>query len=438
MRNGSKILVCREIMDAKALRIAAHSPSSTNRFMCYPYGSNNHINSAVEIHQLLLRSPKPAKPLKTSRSWRETTKSIPTNTSCANILHLMDSLCLPITTDMYTCLIKECTFQKDSPGALELLYHIRKRTNIKPTLLFLNRLLVMLVSCGQLDTARQLFDEMPLRDFNSWAVMIVGYIDVADYQECITLFAEMMKHKKGHMLLEFPAWIIVCALKACVCTMNMELGKQVHGLLFKLGSSRNISLSGSLINFYGKFRCLDDADFVFSQLKFHNTVVWTAKIVNNCREGHFHQVFNDFKEMARKRIKKNSYTFSSVLKACGGVDDDGNCGRQVHANIVKIGLESDEYVQCGLVDMYGKCRLLRDAERVFELIVDNKNIASWNAMLMGYIRNGLYVEATKFLYLMKASGIQIQESLIKDVRIACSNGSNTLQNRMEQTGTVFP
>lgn len=438
MRNGSKVLFCREMMEAKALRVAVHSPPSTSGFACHPCGSNNLINSAVENHQLPLRSPKPTKPLKTSSNWRETTQSIPANTSSANILHLMDNLCLPITTDMYTCLIKECTFQKDSAGAFELLNHIRKRVNIKPTLLFLNRLLLMHVSCGQLDTARQLFDEMPLRDFNSWAVMIVGYVDVADYQECITLFAEMMKRKKGHMLLVFPAWIIVCVLKACVCTMNMELGKQVHGLLFKLGSSRNISLTGSLINFYGKFRCLEDADFVFSQLKRHNTVVWTAKIVNNCREGHFHQVFNDFKEMGRERIKKNSYTFSSVLKACGGVDDDGNCGRQVHANIVKIGLESDEYVQCGLVDMYGKCRLLRDAERVFELIVDKKNIASWNAMLVGYIRNGLYVEATKFLYLMKASGIQIQESLINDLRIACSSSSDTLQNRMERTVTMFP
>ncbi|KAJ4710353.1 putative Pentatricopeptide repeat-containing protein [Melia azedarach] len=395
------------------------SSSSPNkcRFMRH-LCRNYRTNSAVPM-----RSPRPVIPLKTKTKTTTTT----------SILHLMDVLRLPVSVDMYNCLIKECTWNKDSIRALELHDHIVKRRSIKPTLSFLNRLLLMHVSCGELCVARQLFDEMTLKDFNSWAIMIVGYIDVAEYEESITLFVEMVEQQKllktGHMLLEFPAWIIICILKACVCTMNMEFGKQIHGLLFKLGTSSDISLSGSLINFYGKFRCLEDADFVFSQLRRHNTVVWTAKIVNNCRERNFREVFDDFKEMGRERIKKNSYTLSSVLKACGMVDDGGNCGRQVHANAIKIGLESDMYVQCGLVDMYGKCGLLKDAKRVFQLVVNNENTAAWNAMLMGYSRNGFYVEAIKFLYQMKASGIQIQESLIKDVRIACVSDSNTFQNK---------
>ncbi|KAJ0098618.1 hypothetical protein Patl1_22236 [Pistacia atlantica] len=346
----------------------------------------------------------------------------------------MVALRLPIPPDMFTSLVKDCTVKKDSNGAIELYSYIINNNNnrvLKPTVLLLNRLLLLHVSCGQLYTARQLFDQMSLRDFNSWAIMILGYIDIADYQESIALFVQMMKLQQQELV--FPSWIIVCILKACVCTMNMGLGKQVHALLFKLGSSNNISLTGSLINFYGKFRCLEDANFVFNQLNRHNTVVWTAKIVNNCREGHFFDVFNDFKEMAREGIKKNSFTFSTVLKACARMHDDGNCGQQVHANAIKLGLDWDVYVQCGLVDMYGKQGLLGDAKRVFAIMDDNENVASWNAMLVGYLRNGFCVEAIKFMYQMKAAGIEVQESLIKDVRIACGSGSNVLGNRAEQT-----
>ncbi|KAI9154218.1 hypothetical protein LWI28_022860 [Acer negundo] len=390
------------------------------------------INSAHEIKLPQLRCPnqKPIKPLKTTStvniSWiKKLNNKTKITTTTTDILRLFDSLSLPVPPDLYTCLIKECTIKKNPSTALDLHAHI-KNTNFRPTLVFLNRLLLMLVSCGQLCIARQLFDQMPVKDLYSWAVIILGYIDVADYQESITLFVNMMMQQQqlcttSHLLLEFPSWIIVCLLKACVCTFNMELGKQVHGLLLKLGSSSDISFMGSLISFYGKFGCLEDANFVFNQLLHHNTVIWTAKIVNNCREGHFDDVLRDFIEMGRKEIKKNSFTFSSVLKACAGLDDDGNCGRQVHASAIKMGLESNDYVQCGLVDMYGKCGLLRDAKRVFGMISNKKNIACWNAMLVGYVKNGSCVEAVKFLYQMKAAGIEVQESLIEDVRIICGS-----------------
>lgn len=336
----------------------------------------------------------------------------------------MDSLRLPITPEIYTSLVKECTFEKNSIKALELHTHIKKNRKFRPTLIFLNRMLLLHVSCGQLVTARQLFDEMPVKDFNSWAIMIIGYIDVSNYEESIAVFVKMM-HRQSIVCFDFPSWIIVCVLKACVCTMNMGLGKQVHGLLIKLSETNKISLMGSLINFYGKFRCLEDADVVFNQLRRHNTVVWTAKMVNNIREGHFNGVLDDFKEMGREGIKKNSFTISSVLKACTRMDQydedrDCNCGKQVHANAIKLGLETDIYVQCSLIDMYGKCGLLKDAERVFEMIVDRKNVACWNAMLISYLRNGFPVEAVKFLYRMKETGIEVQEALMKDVRMACA------------------
>ncbi|CBI29183.3 unnamed protein product, partial [Vitis vinifera] len=88
------------------------------------------------------------------------------------------------------------------------------------------------------------------------------------------------------------------------------------------------------------------------------------------------------------------FTYSSVLRACGRMKDHGRCGRLIHASTIKLGLESDIYVQCGLVDMYGKCGLLVEARRVFETVSDtNKtNIVCWNAMLTGYIRHGLLME----------------------------------------------
>ncbi|KAL5075397.1 hypothetical protein RYX36_014381, partial [Vicia faba] len=86
----------------------------------------------------------------------------------------------------------------------------------------------------------------------------------------------------------------------------------------------------------------------------HNTLTWTAKIVSGCKERHFSEALGDFKEMGRVWVKKDSFTFSSVLKACGRMQNHGSCGEQVHADTIKLGFDSDSYVQCSLIAMYGR------------------------------------------------------------------------------------
>ncbi|CAN0880792.1 Pentatricopeptide repeat-containing protein At1g31790 [Linum grandiflorum] len=76
--------------------------------------------------------------------------------------------------------------------------------------------------------------------------------------------------------------------------------------------------------------------------------------------------------------------------------------------------------------MYGGCGLVQDAERVFETtVVDKKRCddANWNAMQMCYLSNGLYVEAFKLLYKMKAAAVEVTESLVNKVKIACGTGT---------------
>ncbi|KAM6585711.1 hypothetical protein CsatB_012713 [Cannabis sativa] len=371
-----------------------------------------------------LMKPKSSSYSHISTKRKKMRKSVPfTNPDCttSDVLNLMDALCLPVSPDMYNSFIRECTSSAHSHRADDLHAHIRRSGLRQPPLSLLNRLLLMHVSCGHLEIARHLFDGMPTKDFKSWATIVVAYLNRNDYEEAMNLFLKMLHHIS---MLEFPAWILACLLKSCVCTSNMDLGKQVHGCSLKLGHANNLFLASSLINFYGKFRCLESAENVFNQLARHNSLTWMARLINNSKEERFFEVFRDFKEIGKSGIKKNALMFSTVLKACARMHDRGQCGRQVHGNAIKLGLDRDVYVHCGLVDMYGRSGLVRDAKRVFEMSSDKTSDACWNAMIGGYIRNGLYVEAIKILYEMRATGLQLQPSLLDELRIAC--GSNTL------------
>jgi pentatricopeptide repeat protein len=399
----------------------AFTTSTSTKFMSkFKYNNNNSLiishqttkKKNVDIILINYQTTKKKKKKKKSRC------------TCSDVLRLMDGLKLPIPDDMYALLVQECTLTADSVRAMEL--HTRITRSLKPPLPLLNRLLLMHLSCGLFDTARHLFDRMIRKDFLTWATMILAYAANADYYEAVNLFLNMQSQ---FTFLEFPTWLIVCVLQACLCTKNMGLGKQVHASLLKLGIANDLFLNSSLMEFYGKFDCLEGADFVFNQLPRHNTMTWTARIISSCREDHFHDVFTYFTEMGRAGIKKSTFTFSSVLRACGRIDDHGHCGRQVHANAIKLGLDADTYVQCSLIDMYGRSGLLPDAKLAFEMIDGNKrNTACWNAMVTSYMCNGFYVEAIKFLYQMKAAGVQPQESLLNQLRIAC--GANTIESRI--------
>lgn len=348
--------------------------------------------------------------------------------STSDILRLMDGLRVPAAAaaaadnDMYASLISDCT---DSGAALDLQAHLtrRSRLNPPPPLHLLNRLLLLQVTNRRLDIAHQLFDEMPHKDLNSWATMIVAYAHSADYPEALRMFLSFLHQHQFHVsMLEFPAWIMACLLDACACTMDMRLGKQLHGCCLKLGhADHDMFLATSLINFYGKLRCHEAAHRSSLGLSQPNALTWTARMINNSRGDRFVDVISDFKEIGRAGIIKNTYMISCVLRACARMQDHGFSGQQVHANAIKLGVESHSFVHCGLVDMYGRNGLLRDAKMVFQTINDTTSTACWNAMLTSYLRNGLHIEALEFLYQMKEDGLQPQEYLLDQVRIACAS-----------------
>uniref|UniRef100_A0A7N0URB8 DYW domain-containing protein n=1 Tax=Kalanchoe fedtschenkoi TaxID=63787 RepID=A0A7N0URB8_KALFE len=104
-------------------------------------------------------------------------------------------------------------------------------------------------------------------------------------------------------------------------------------------------------------------------------------------------------------VKPNRFTFPSVLKGCAEgfrVEE----GRQVHALVLKMGLEGDEFVVSNAVRMYVNCGLMEDGGKLFDRFnvgvgrgkrrVDGR-VVLWNVMVGGYVRAG-ELEAARKLF----------------------------------------
>ncbi|RVW22871.1 Pentatricopeptide repeat-containing protein, chloroplastic [Vitis vinifera] len=75
------------------------------------------------------------------------------------------------------------------------------------------------------------------------------------------------------------------------------------------------------------------------------------------------------------------FTYSSVLSAS---TESGllALGKQLHSQVIRLGLASDVCVGCSLVDMYAKCTAdgsVDDLRKVFDRMPEH-NVMSWTAI----------------------------------------------------------
>ncbi|KAJ0980499.1 hypothetical protein J5N97_008754 [Dioscorea zingiberensis] len=315
----------------------------------------------------------------------------------SDVLRLLDVLQLPVDADTYSSLIKECIDSRDAVEGAKIHAHIqRTRGSTRITRrhsILTDRLLLMYAACGRLEDARELFDQMPVRDVISRVIMVAALSHGGDHVEAAQLFVEM--HESGcarGSALFFDA--VMAILGSCARAGDLHLGQQVHGLTLKLvGSSACAHVARSLVRLY-------------------------------CRKDQFDRAFLAFREMRRlagnKKRNCHSSSFQSVLRACGSVGDEGWSGMQVHADTIKTGLDRDPFVGSGLVRMYGKCGQLGYARTVFDVIDSGlRDTVCWNAMLASILgqQGCSTLELLRFIGEMRAAGMEPQESMLNEVMI---------------------
>lgn len=90
-----------------------------------------------------------------------------------------------------------------------------------------------------------------------------------------------------------------------------------------------------------------------------------------------------FQHMQQDSVMPNNYTFVSLFKACGNIQDL-NQGKKLHALACSKGFTEMLVVGNTLVSMYGKCGALGQAESVFNEMPE-RDVVSWNAMISAYL-----------------------------------------------------
>ncbi|KAI3453752.1 hypothetical protein Pfo_010415 [Paulownia fortunei] len=113
-------------------------------------------------------------------------------------------------------------------------------------------------------------------------------------------------------------------------------------------------------------------------------------------------------------------TFSDALlslRTCTE-NEDPKMGSCFHAQILKLGLESDVFIGNSLLNMYTKCDQVKDAETLFDHM-PHRTIVSWTSMMSAYHRNGL-ADETILLFSRMLECLQPNEFTLAVLLQACA------------------
>ncbi|XP_057837814.1 pentatricopeptide repeat-containing protein At3g24000, mitochondrial-like [Cryptomeria japonica] len=301
-------------------------------------------------------------------------------------------------------------------GALEqgmAIHQSIKDRGILSDVVVASALVDMYAKCGSIDKARELFDRMPQRNVFSWTAMVAGYAQNGCAEKALETFKQMQLAGVKPNSTTFAS-----VLPACAKMGALEQGTDIHQSIKDRGILSDVVVTTALVDMYAKCGSIDKARELFDRMPQRNVVSWTAMIAGYAQNGFVEKALETFKEMRLAGVKPNSTTFVSILPAYAKMEALEQ-GVDIHQSIKDIGILSDVVVATALVDMYAKCGSIDRARELFDRM-PQRNVVSWNAMIAGYVQNGLVEKALETFKKMQLTCVESNSTTFTIILPACA------------------
>ncbi|XP_057523124.1 putative pentatricopeptide repeat-containing protein At3g08820 [Amaranthus tricolor] len=221
--------------------------------------------------------------------------------------------------------------------------------------------------------------------------------------------------------------------------------KQIHAL----STTTGISFSPLLVKKLVYLSHFNYAHKVFDEIPQRDEYLYNLFISAYTKIGSYKKAIDFFCLMRTKETHMSSYTLPPVLKSCSAFYMVG-LGKQVHSLIINYGLESNNFVQTSLMDLYARSGNIISAKMVFDGILDRdpitynclmsayskfgdvlaaqkvfdempeKTIVSWNTIISCYSHSGNHHEALRMFDMMQEEKCQANGSTIATVLSICA------------------
>ncbi|XP_014496150.1 pentatricopeptide repeat-containing protein At1g71490-like [Vigna radiata var. radiata] len=392
--------------------------------------------------------------------WNMLISSYVKNGLCGEALSVYKKmLSKQIEPDEYTypSVLKACGESLDINTGVEVHRSI-EASSMKWCLFVHNALVSMYGRFGNLEVARDLFDNMPVRDAVSWNTIISCYASRGMWEEAFQLFGSMQEEGvEGNVIIwntiaggylhlgDFAAALklishmrifvhldavaLVIGLNACSHIGALKLGKEMHGHAVRICFDVFENVKNALITLYSRCRDLGHAFMVFHRMEEKGLISWNAILSGYAHVDRTEEVSFLFREMLRKGVEPNYVTIASVLPLCARIANLQH-GREFHCYIMKREQFKDYLLLWNaLVDMYARSGKVLEARKVFDSM-STRDEVTYTSMIFGYGMKGDGGIALKLFEEMCELDIKPDVVTMVAILTACSHSGLVAQGEL--------
>ncbi|XP_058086107.1 pentatricopeptide repeat-containing protein At1g08070, chloroplastic-like [Magnolia sinica] len=291
------------------------------------------------------------------------------------------------------------------------------KTRLLQTQLVLSKILSFcaLSPSGNLDYARSVFTHIENPNLYLYNAIIRGVSHCKRNPEDSILFYREM-FDKGL----FPDnFTLPFLFKACAQSQALREGEEIHVHAIKAGLESDVYVKNTLMRMYAVCGEITAAQKLFDRIPGRDLVSWTTLISGYAKLGFSGEAIRVFLEMVDADFRADEVTMVIVLSACAKLGDL-DLGRRIHRYIDDNNVNSDVFVGNALVDMYLKCGDVDFAYKVFGDMPE-RNVVSWNSMILGLVQQGEFKEALSVFRQMQGRGVKPDDVTLVGVLNSCSH-----------------
>ncbi|KAH7864576.1 hypothetical protein Vadar_031172 [Vaccinium darrowii] len=297
-----------------------------------------------------------------------------------------------------------------------------------------NALIDVYGKCGSLNDAKKVFDGIPERDCVSWNSIVSACTSNGMVYEALEYLKRMSDESAPNLItwsavigglsqnrydkeaievmykmqadgFEPNAQMLASVLPACARLEKLSLGKEIHGYITRHGIMSNPIVINGLLDVYR--RCANMVKELFIQMKQgigNDIISWNSMISGYVDNSMFHKALSMYKELLMEGgVQVDSFTLGSAITASTELDSL-RIGKEVHSQAIVRSLQSNPFVGRAVVEMYSKYKDLNAAQRAFDEITE-KDIVTWNALILGYAHCNQMESIPDILKKMKEDGL---------------------------------
>ncbi|KAL2487940.1 Pentatricopeptide repeat-containing protein [Forsythia ovata] len=247
-----------------------------------------------------------------------------------------------------------------------------------------SRLIGAYASCGDLTSAKFLFWGTGNPNVFAFNWMISSLTFTGFHHEAMCYFSLLQESRKNSVVPNKYTFCVV--LKACVGSLDMNKGKEVHGMIYKMGFEMDVSVCNALIDMHGKCGNIFYARKVFDRMAEKDIASWTSMICGCANVGMIEESVVLFESMRLEGLEPNDFTWNAMI---AGHARSGDCN--------------------GAVEFFS---MMSEGGLVPDLV-------TWNAIISGFVQGQRAREALQLFHDMLIAGIKPNQVTVTGLLPAC-------------------